>query len=576
MIENEALFYFHRGTATRMYEYLGVHFLGEREGRYVYAFRTFVPCAVRVSVTGDFNAWCDLPMIRISDRGIWEVVYGSEIPLDGMRYGYRIISGDGEVLTCGDPYARAVDIGHGPPSIVHTLDKYEWQDNRYMAIHSKERFNGASPMIVYKSVSSGWQVKEGRGERYLNYREIADILIPLLINGNYTHVMLPLNAVSSGGSMPDSSCGHCFAPDPRFGAPEDLKYFTDAMHRAGIGVILNIGALPFSGNAVGACASDPECPEMRSFLLSLTLFWLRRFHIDGICFDIAAVTVGESGKSVAEFFSAFNATVHREIPGAFTVADGRCALPRVTHPDEIGGAGFDLRINAGWSDDLIDYIAADPTSRRGMYRALTFPLMYAFSERYIIPVCNQGILRGRAFGTERQRTAIARTMLAYMMTQPGKKLIISGQGEIDRYLSELNTLYVGENALWQIDHANAGFEWLCNDRDGECIVAFRRIGLFGDDAVCIFNFSENDYESCCIPVGNGRSRYREAFNSDAERYGGEGRLNHGALTVMNEAIFPRVPPLSAVIFVSDAAGRVHASGEGAAFAYSDLCDKKKI
>ncbi len=595
MIENEALFYFHRGTATRMYEYFGVHFLGERDGRYVYAFRVFAPRAARVSVTGDFNAWCDLPMIRIDDMGIWEAVYGSEIPLEGMRYRYRLVSSDGVELALGDPFARAIDIGSDPPSIVHTSDGYEWQDKRYMATHRKARLDSALPMIVYRADFRGRQVKERRGERYLNYREIADVLIPQLIEGSYTHVMLPLNVESSDGSASECSYGHRFAPDPRFGAPDDLKYFTDAMHRAGIGVILDCGSPSASGDgaeagffggrnvcakggkdaATGDCTFDLERPEVRSFFLSSAFFWLRRFHIDGICFDIASVAVGGSGTSVPDFFGAFNDEVHREFPGAFTVADGRCALPLVTHSPDRGGAGFDLRINAGWADDLIDYIAAAPVERREMYRALTFPSMYAFSEKYILPIYGNGVLRGRAFGTARQREAIARAMLAYMMTQPGKKLIISGQGEIDRYLSELNALYIGENALWQTDHVSVGFEWLRDGRDDECLVSFRRFGLPGNEAVCVFNFSENDCEHCRIPVG-GRSRYREAFNSDAERYGGEGRLNYGVLTVMQDTIFPRVPPLSAVIFTPDTTEYRLPSDEDAIFAYSDRGDKKKI
>lgn len=625
--ENVDAYYFHQGTATRIYEYLGAHFLFETEGKYRYAFRTFAYRAERVEVAGDFNSWGALPMKRITENGIWEAIYDSEIPLDGMRYKYRVVSQNGAVLKA-DPYAQYSEWGSRTASIVRSRSEFEWHDRKFMSAR-RAVFSGntkyfyPAPMNIYEVHLGSWQTLDGKstvnGDAYLNYREIADRLVIYAREAGFTHIeLLPITEFPYDGSWGYQATGY-FAPTSRFGTPDDFRYFVDTLHRAGIGVILDWvpahfpkdshGLYRFDGYRLyeyqgddraenenwGTCFFDVGRPEVQSFLISSALFWFREFHIDGLRADAVASMLyldydkrggewtpniygGNENLEAVAFFGKLNTAVFAEFPDVLMIAEESTAWPLVTHPVSEGGLGFNFKWNMGWANDMFDYVSTDSYFRSGKHGELTFSMMYAFSENFILPVSHDEVVHGKRslldkmFGSYGQKFATMRVFLAYMMTHPGKKLMFMGcefgqfaewdyknqlewfmqdfeaHAKMKKYSSELNAFYLSHSELWQIDFSWDGFEWLLADRTDDCVIAFVRKGCNGGELICVMNFSPVGYKNYCIPIGGRTGYYREIFNSDSEDYGGKGRLNRGLFGGEEAAIFPDIPPLSALIF----------------------------
>lgn len=625
--ENVDAYYFHQGTATRIYEYLGAHFLFETEGKYRYAFRTFAYRAERVEVAGDFNSWGALPMKRITENGIWEAIYDSEIPLDGMRYKYRVVSQNGAVLKA-DPYAQYSEWGSRTASIVRSRSEFEWHDRKFMSAR-RAVFSGntkyfyPAPMNIYEVHLGSWQTLDGKstvnGDAYLNYREIADRLVIYAREAGFTHIeLLPITEFPYDGSWGYQATGY-FAPTSRFGTPDDFRYFVDTLHRAGIGVILDWvpahfpkdshGLYRFDGYRLyeyqgddraenenwGTCFFDVGRPEVQSFLISSALFWFREFHIDGLRADAVASMLyldydkrggewtpniygGNENLEAVAFFRKLNTAVFAEFPDVLMIAEESTAWPLVTHPVSEGGLGFNFKWNMGWANDMFDYVSTDSYFRSGKHGELTFSMMYAFSENFILPVSHDEVVHGKRslldkmFGSYGQKFATMRVFLAYMMTHPGKKLMFMGcefgqfaewdyknqlewfmqdfeaHAKMKKYSSELNAFYLSHSELWEIDFSWDGFEWLLADRADDCVIAFVRKDCDGGELICVMNFSPVGYKNYCIPTGGRTGYYREIFNSDIEDYGGKGRLNRGLFGGEESAIFPDIPPLSALIF----------------------------
>lgn len=481
--ENElADYYFHQGTNTYAYAYMGVHRSGT-EGDYLYVFRTFAYRAARIEVVGDFNGWRGTDMRRVTADGIWEAEIRSAVSLEGQKYKFRVYSAAGVHLKA-DPYARASEWGSRTASVVCTVCGYDWQDAAFLA--GRHRYtagmdgqNGyfSFPVNIYEVHLGSWRTREGRGtengDAYLNYRELGDALADYCTDMGYTHVeLMPIAEYPYDGSWGYQPTGW-YAPTSRFGSPTDFMYLVDRLHRAGIGVILDWVAAHFPEDEHGLCAFDGfrlyeyqgddrmrnktwgtryfdlGRNEVQTFLISNALFWMREYHIDGLRVDAVASMLyldydREPGEwtpapdgtnhnpQAISFLQKLNRAVFADFPDAMMIAEESTAWPMVTKPTEAGGLGFNFKWNMGWVNDLFDYASADPFFRGGMHEKLTFSMYYAFSENFILPISHDENVHGKKSlldkmsGDYRQKFDTDRLFLMYTMAHPGKKLFFMG------------------------------------------------------------------------------------------------------------------------------------------------------
>ncbi len=626
-IKNNAdAYYFHQGTATRAYEYLGAHRIEEKEGKYVYAFRTFAYRANSIELAGDFNSWGGEPLTRISESGIWELLYESDIPIEGMRYKYRVFSDD-RVTLKADPFAQYSEWGTHTASIVWGNEPFEWQDKKWLdnrsALFKKKGGFYRAPMNIYEVHLASFKTRDGKstvsGDAYLNYRELAAELKSYLLDMGYTHIeLMPIMEHPYDGSWGYQTTGY-FAPTSRFGNPDDFRFFVDTMHRAGIGVILDWvpahfpkdehGLFEFDGHRMyeyqgddrvenknwGTRYFDVGRPEVQSFLISNALFWFREYHIDGLRADAVASMLyldydkkagewlpnqfgGNENIEAVEFWKKLNRTVFAEFSDVLMIAEESTAWPMVTAPVDAGGLGFSFKWNMGWANDLFDYVQTDPYFRAGKHSDLTFSLMYAFGENYILPVSHDEVAHGKKslldkmYGGYDDKFAGVRVFLGYMMTHPGKKMLFMGsefgqfrewdhENQLEWFLSDfeaheklknyvraLNHYYLYSGALWERDFSPNGFEWIYADRKDDNLISFKRIGDGDREIICIMNFSPVFYSGYEIEVGETQKFFCERFNSDAAEYGGKGRENRGLVEREGSKIYIDIPPLSALIF----------------------------
>ncbi len=552
---------FHAGTENSAYLTLGCH-LRKTDGGYRYLFRLWAPRAHRVDLVSDGTGWdAGLPLSRRED-GIFEGEISSPVSLDGMKYKYRVCS-DGGVRYKGDPYACRSEGGAGGASLVTDGGDFPWSDGLYMAERRRRRAetarNGkALPMHIYELHAASF-LRHGDGG-YLSYRELADALVGYLPYMGYTHVeLLPIAEYPYDGSW-GYQIGAYFAPTSRFGSPDDLRYLVDRLHRVGIGVLLDWvpahfpkdewGLFELDGAPLyeyteewrreargwGTRYFDLGRPEVRSFLLSNAMYWLREFHIDGLRVDAVASMLylnydrGEGewypnrygdarSLEAISFFSLLNKTVHAEIPDALMIAEESTAYDGVTRAADEGGLGFDLKWNMGWAGDMLRYLTVDPIHRRHHHRALNFPMMYAYSERYILPVSHdevvhgKGSLIGKMAGSYEQKFAQMRAFLMYMMSFPGKKLTFMGceYGQFtewcyDRslewflldypthralrdFVRALNHFYLATPALYELDESPNGFSWLLADAADQNTVAYLRTDGQDKSILAVISFS---------------------------------------------------------------------------------------
>src|SRR5688500_5705075 len=515
------------GTHYRAWDKLGSHRIriGGIAGVH---FAVWAPNAQRVSVVGDFNRWDGRahPMRKLVPAGIWEIF----IPdlADGACYKYEVRTPAGHLLEKADPYGRRFEVPPNTASIIWTEGRYDWGDGNW--IRDRPSFRGwhDRPMSVYEVHLGSWRRVPGEGDRYLTYRELAEQLVPYVREMGFTHIeLMPVMEHPFTGSWGYQVIGF-FAPTSRFGTPDDFRYFVDQCHRHGLGVILDWvpghfpkdehGLARFDGTALyehvdprkgehpdwGTLVFNYGRNEVRNFLITNALYWLEEFHVDGLRVDAVASMLyldysreegqwvpnefgGNENLEAIEFLKQLNTVLHREHPGALMIAEESTAWPGVSRPIYLGGLGFGFKWNMGWMHDTLLYFGKDPIHRRYHHNQLTFSMMYAFFENFILPLSHdevvhgKGSLVGKMAGDKWQRLANLRTMLAYMWAHPGKQMIFMGaefgmEAEWDhdesidwhllederhlgvqRLVADLNARYKEIRALWQQDFTPEGF-----------------------------------------------------------------------------------------------------------------------
>ena len=594
---NLAQYYFHEGTNFSAYEYLGAHYDKEKG---VYTFRTWAPNADEVFVTGDFCNWSDpVPMVRETKAGLWSATLHG--PEDNFKYKY-IIKRDGRELYKADPYAFYCEKAPDTASVFFE-SKYKWGDGAWLKYRKKNYHEPeySLPINIYEVHAGSWKLKED-GE-FLNYRELAAELCDYVKSMGYTHVeLMPIAEHPFDGSWGYQVCGY-YAPTSRYGTPDDFKYFVDYMHKAGVGVILDWvpahfpkdahGLYEFDGSPLyeyqgydrmesrgwGTRRFDVGRNEVQCFLFSNALFWLREFHIDGLRVDAVASMIyldfdkepGEWNpnpdgsndcKEATAFFKKLGGLVRAEFPDALLVAEESTAWQNVTKPAQSGGLGFNYKWNMGWMNDLLSYVEMDPIYRRDHHEKVTFSLMYAYSENFILPISHDEVVHGKkslldkAPGDYWQKFAGTRAFLGYMMTHPGKKLLFMGseigqfrewdyKGSIEwflldyemhakfkEYVKDLNFVYLENPAMWEIDYSWDGFRWIDADNRNWGILSYVRYDRDGNSLVAVINFTPVGREGYILGVPES-GVYTELINSDDIKYGGTGRVNSVPVTADN-------------------------------------------
>ena len=584
-------------------------------------FAVWAPNAKEVSVIGNFNEWDRKahPM-QIRDGGVWELFIPDLV--QGDHYKYCVTAKDGHQQEKADPYAFFSETTPRTASIVWPLFAHVWNDADWMASRGS-RDVLREPVSVYEVHLESW--KRTATHESLTYRELADQLVPYARDLGYTHLeLLPVMEHPFSGSWGYQVTGF-FAPTSRFGTPDDFRYFVDQCHQAGLGVILDWvpghfprdahGLWHFDGTALyehadprqgehrewGTLIFNYGRNEIRNFLLSNALYWLREFHIDGLRVDAVASMLyldyarkpgewipnqygGRENLEAIDFLKRFNELAHQE-PGAITIAEESTAWPGVSRPVYAGGLGFTMKWNMGWMHDMFDYFAKDAVFRKYHQQLITFSMLYAFTENFMLPVSHDEVVylkRSLIYkmpGDEWQRFANTRAFLAYMFAHPGKKLMFMGtefgqtaewnhDGQVEwnllRYplhsslqtmVRELNWLYRREPALYQVDDSHSGFEWIDLQDAESSVITFIRFAQDRSDLIVFAcNFTPVPREGYRVGVPRG-GLYREIFNTDSELFGGANLGNAGAVMAEDvpchgrpASIVITLPPLAVVAF----------------------------
>jgi len=592
------LYLFAEGKHTRIYDKLGAHPLAVGNAAGVH-FAVWAPNAKRVSVVGDFNAWDGRrnPMRSLGSSGVWEIfIPGSGV---GERYKFELLTQYGEVILKSDPFGFAFELPPLNASLVAD-PKYTWNDQDWMQSRESRASWFHRPFAVYEVHLGSWARMPEDGNRYLTYTELAESLVPYVKEMGYTHIeLLPVMEHPFSGSWGYQVIGF-FAPTSRFGRPEEFKTFVDACHAAGIGVILDWvpghfpkdahGLAQFDGTALfehqdprqgehrdwGTLIFNYGRNEVRNFLLANALFWLHEYHIDGLRVDAVASMLyldysrkegewvpnrfgGRENLEAIEFLRELNTLTHAEQSGSITIAEESTAWPSVSRPTYVGGLGFTYKWNMGWMNDILEYVTKDPVYRRWEHRHLTFSLLYAFSENFILPfshdevVHGKGSMFGKIPGDDWQKAATLRTLYGFMYAHPGKKLMFMGcefgQGRewnydqsldwhaldnplhqgLRRFVQDLNRIYRSEPALFEQDFDFAGFQWIdCNDSENSVVSFIRRAKDGSDYLVAIVNFTPVPRDGYIVGVPS-TGAYVELVNSDGDMYGGSNIGNGGAI-----------------------------------------------
>ena len=591
------LYLFGEGNHTRIYERLGARLtrIGHAEGVH---FAVWAPNASRVSVVGDFNGWDGRvhPMRSLGASGVWEIFLPAA--REGHRYKFEILTRQRELLLKSDPYGVAFEVPPLSASIVAKLD-YEWQDGDWMRDRAGQDSWLHRPMSVYEVHLGSWARIPEEGERYLTYRELADRLIPYVQEMGYTHIeLLPVMEHPFSGSWGYQVTGF-YAPTSRFGTPQDFKALVDACHRAGIGVILDWvpghfpkdahGLARFDGTSLyehadprqgehrdwGTLIFNYGRNEVRNFLLANALFWLHEYHADGLRVDAVASMIyldysrqegewipnrygGRENLEALDFLRQMNTLTHAEQPGSITVAEESTAFPSVSRPTYLGGLGFTFKWNMGWMNDILEYVGKDPVYRRWEHFHLTFSLLYAFTENFILPFSHDEVVHGKgsmfdkAPGDDWQKAATLRALYGFMFAHPGKQLMFMGSefgqrrewnydrsldwhlleeplhAGIRRFVQDLNRTYRSERALWEVDFEPQGFQWIdCNDNENSVVSFIRRSRDGAGFIVALLNFTPVPRDGYRIGVP-AAGAYAELLNSDAAMYGG-GNVGNGGV-----------------------------------------------
>ena len=618
------LYLFHQGTNYHAQEMLGAHFI-ERDGRRGVRFAVWAPNAKSVSVVGGFNNWDAnaQPMQRIRDGEIWETFV--EGLGEGEIYKYAIEpQWGGPRIMKADPYGFYAEKKPQTASRTYDLNHYEWKDAAWQERKTRES-SYERPMLTYEVHAGSWR-RTLEGE-YLSYRDMADQLIGYVKEMHYTHIeFMPLCEHPYDGSWGYQATGY-FAVTSRYGTPDDFRYLVDTAHANGIGIIMDWvpghfckdeqGLRHFDGRNLyesdneqraenwewGTTNFDYGRTEVQSFLISNALFWFEEFHIDGLRIDAVANMLylnygrkdgewqpnkyGDTGNLEAmEFLKKLNETIFKYHPQALMIAEESTSWPLISKPVYMGGMGFNYKWNMGWMNDMLDYVSLDPIYRKWNQDKLTFSLMYAFSENFVLPLSHDEVVHGKCSliskmpGDYWQKFAGLRGFFGYWLAHPGKKLLFMGgefgqfiewnfDDSLDWHLVEqypmhtkmlayskaLNKFYVDNKALWQVDFDWNGFQWIdCNDNENSIVALVRRADERSDFIVCVHNFTPEVRRGYRIGVPT-KGTYVEVFNSDLEEYGGSGVMNAGDIVSEDYAFHGRdqsivitVPPLAATFY----------------------------
>ncbi|MFA7257366.1 MAG: 1,4-alpha-glucan branching protein GlgB [Kiritimatiellales bacterium] len=581
------LFLHGKGTHYLSYEKLGAHLLEEDGKRGVY-FAVWAPNAKDVSVIGSFNNWEAWihPMSPIGSSGVWErFIPGVK---EGDQYKFEINGPDGFWAQKSDPYAFHAEMRPRTASVVCDLGKYQWNDSGWIKQRMQTKWH-EKPISVYEVHLGSWKRKNGW--EWLTYREMAEQMVPYVKELGYTHIeLMPIAEHPFDGSWGYQTSGY-FAPTSRFGTPDDFRYFIDRCHQENIGVILDWVPAHFPKDAHGLGYfdgthlyehADPRKGEhmdwgtlifnygrneVSGFLLSNAVFWAREYHLDGLRVDAVASMLyldysreaghwipncfgGRENLEAIEFIKHFNSMIHAECPGFLTFAEESTAFPQVSHPAYAGGLGFDFKWNMGWMNDTLKYFSKDPIHRKYHQGDLTFSMIYAFTENFILPFSHDEVVHGKASLLDKmpgdfwQKFANMRLLLAYMFAHPGKKLLFMGceigqwrewdaGGSLDwnlldyephrklkKLVTKLNSLYTNESALYDIESSWEGFDWIDFQDAESSVVCFLRKGRDPQEIiVCVLNLTPTPrpgYRIGLPEAGN----WETVLNTDAPVYGG--------------------------------------------------------
>ncbi len=609
------IFLFKQGSHTKLYEKMGAHLMkkGDKDGVY---FAVWAPNAQSVSVRGDFNDYEEdaHPLkLRDDDSGIWEgFIEGVE---QGVTYKYHIVSQFHNIVhEKSDPYGFYSEKPSNSASRVWDLEGYQWDDAAWM---EKRHANNAhnAPISIYEMHLASWRRKVEEENRYLTYRELADELTAYLTEMNYTHVeFMPLTEYPYDGSWGYQVVGY-FAATARFGEPDDLMYLIERLHQNDIGVIMDWvpshfavdmhGLINFDGTALyehddprqgyhpewGSIIFNYGRSEVRAFLISSAMFWLDKYHIDGIRVDAVASMLhldyareegewipnkhgGNENLEAVEFLRQLNQSAYGEFSDILMIAEESTAWPMVTRPTDIGGLGFGFKWNMGWMHDTLKYLSFDPIHRQHHHHQITFSMWYAFDENFVLPLSHdevvhmKGSLINKMPGDNNQKFAHLRTLYAYMTAHPGKKLLFMG-GELAQFsewaykksldwhllenplhrnlqkmVADLNDLYRNHRALYQYDEKHKGFEWIDDgDYQHNCLSFMRKSDDPDETILIVCNFADATRENYRIGVPYA-GEWEEIFNSQSAYYEGWNIGNSGPLTADKIAMHGREHSIS--------------------------------
>ena len=611
------VYLFHQGTNAHAWELLGAH----RQLNGKTNFCTWAPHAAAISVVGDFNGWdaAANPMTRLNEQGLWGATV--ELTHDYDCYKYQITTANGRTLYKADPFAFHTQTPPENASKIYRLAGYRWHDAEWMTERAAQDARSL-PVNIYELHIGSW--RRNADGNYYSYLQLAEELPTYLTEMGYTHVeLLPPTEHPYDGSWGYQVTGY-YAPSSRYGTPHDFMALVDALHEAGIGVIMDWVPAHFPKDEFGLYEYDGACcyeysdpgkwehkdwgtrvfdfgrTEVQSFLTSSANFWAHTYHIDGIRVDAVAsmlyldygrqegewrpnINGGRENLEAVAFLRKLNSTVLSEHPGFLMIAEESTAWPLVTRPPEIGGLGFNFKWNMGWMNDTLFYTSLDPYFRSYNHDKLTFSMMYAFSENFVLPISHDEVVHGKGSllnkmpGDYNQKFAGLRTFMGYMMTHPGKKLLFMGcefgqfiewdyHKQLDwmlldyeshrktkDYIRALNHYYLAHPALWQVEDNWDGFRWLNADDNTRSVITYYRADEKGKKSLVLCNFAASRWEDYRMGIPEAGT-YRVALCSEEEQYGGAGfdretlyRSEEQPLGQWAHSITLDVPPLSCMI-----------------------------
>jgi 1,4-alpha-glucan branching enzyme len=582
---------FHEGNLFRGFELFGAHVV-EEQGIMGTRFCVWAPHAVEVQVVGDFNQWDGQfhKMSRVNDQGIWTLfIPGLQ---EGHMYKYKIYGRNGQILYKADPFAFYSELRPKTASIIYNLDGYKWNDAKWRR-KKKQKSIYEQPMFIYEVHLGSWKKKED--DSFYTYKELAKELIPYVKEHGFTHIeLLPVTEHPYDRSWGYQSTGY-YSVTSRYGTPHDLMAFIDECHQHDIGVILDWvpghfckdahGLYMFDGEPTyeyvnpkdrenevwGTANFDLGKPEVRSYLISNAVFWMEKFHIDGFRVDAVANMLywpnnQELHKNpyAVSFLQKLNEVVFGLDPSFLMIAEDSTDWPLVTSPTTFGGLGFNYKWNMGWMNDLLKYMEAEPHVRKHMHEKITFSLLYAFSENFILPLSHDEVVHGKKSlinkmpGDYWRKFAQTRLLMGYLVTHPGKKLLFMGgefaqfdewkdmeqldwilldfemHQKFQAYFKELLNIYKKQRALYELDHSDQGFEWIDANNCEQSIFSFIRKGKKSEDVlVVVCNFTEAVYQNYKVGVPL-HTTYKEILNSDEEKFGGTGQVNNRPISSVAE------------------------------------------